>query len=267
MKEVFFEERGIYYRANNLQSQLPTLVFIHGLSGSSSAWLPYEKVFEDRYNIISPDFRGHGKSRKRGRYNDYAIENIADDLVRLLQHLRVQELIVIGHSFGTLIALSIIRQLPGTKKVMFISPTFKVENTWWLPVARVFVGVLYVFGPLFPFSTRPKRHVDYQKLTPTGDWSLRRIIPDILNTGIRVYSYCLRHVWTRDFHPWWKGMEVPSLILHGEVDTVVPVRSAQMLSELMPRAELRIIKEGNHILPVNNFKEVRDAIELFSSTN
>jgi len=50
MKESYFSKNNIYYRINEFQPGRPTLVFIHGLSGSSSAWLEYEKKFEK--NII-----------------------------------------------------------------------------------------------------------------------------------------------------------------------------------------------------------------------
>ena len=67
MKEHFFEDR-IYYRTNEFKSDRLTLVFVHGVSGSSSAWLPYEKIFENKYNVLTYDIRGHGLSKKYPHY-------------------------------------------------------------------------------------------------------------------------------------------------------------------------------------------------------
>ena len=64
MQEYIFQPKKIYYRKNDFRPDCPTLVFIHGISGSSSAWLLYEKKFKDQYNILTFDLRGHGNSWK-----------------------------------------------------------------------------------------------------------------------------------------------------------------------------------------------------------
>ena len=71
MKELFFVEKGIYYRINDFKPDRATLVLIHGASGSSSAWWPYEKMFENKYNMLTYDIRGHGMSKK---YPNYGFE-------------------------------------------------------------------------------------------------------------------------------------------------------------------------------------------------
>ena len=64
MKEYYFDNDKIYYRTNEFKADRLILVFIHGVSGSSSSWWTYEKIFENKYNILTYDIRGHGKSKK-----------------------------------------------------------------------------------------------------------------------------------------------------------------------------------------------------------
>jgi pimeloyl-ACP methyl ester carboxylesterase len=263
MREDFLGERGIYYRVSEIRPHLPTIVFIHGLSGSSSAWVPYEEQLESRHNIVSPDMRGHGKSRKLRRYEDYAIEKIANDLVCLLDTLNVEQVTVVGHSFGTLVALALIRKSRRVTSVVFLSPTFGVGHAWWMPIARMLVWLVRLVGPMAPFSTKPKGHVDYSALVPTGDWSVRRIIPDVRNTGLRVYAYCLRHIWKENFAPWWYSVRMPTLIVHGKRDTIVSWKHAAALSELIPHARLVLLESANHILPVNDVADVTRTIRRF----
>ena len=90
MKELFFEERGLAYRSNNIEEGRKTLVFVHGLSGSSSAWYPYEEKFENAYNILTFDLRGHGMSKKQFFYSSYTPELMATDLVALLKHVGIE---------------------------------------------------------------------------------------------------------------------------------------------------------------------------------
>ncbi len=58
MKEAYYE--GIYYRKNEFHPDRITLVFSHGVSGSSSAWWPYEKIFKNKYNVLFMTFAGTG---------------------------------------------------------------------------------------------------------------------------------------------------------------------------------------------------------------
>ncbi|KKW45467.1 MAG: Carboxylesterase (Est-1) [Candidatus Kaiserbacteria bacterium GW2011_GWA2_58_9] len=268
MKESFFEERGLYYRTNDLREGRPTLVFIHGLSGSSSVWPPYERYFEDSFNVVSMDLRGHGRSRKLFFYSAYSPELIAEDILALLSHLAIRRCIVIGHSFGTLLALSAIKQAPEQfSAVVFLSPTYGASDAWWLPFARVFTSVFAFLSVLLPFNPKPRGHVDYSTYAPTGDWSLRRIIPDIRNTSLRVYLFCTQHIYKLDTEEWWRGLDIPVLIVHGKKDTVIPVTSAEKLHTLLPSSKLVLLENANHILPVNNISEVTAVLSSFLADN
>ena len=99
MQEHIFDNR-IYYRTNEFQPGRPTLVFAHGVSGSSSAWLPYEKIFENKYNILTYDIRGHGLSKKYPHYEDYEIKKFAEDLHDLVSSLGITKFVLVSNSFG-----------------------------------------------------------------------------------------------------------------------------------------------------------------------
>lgn len=264
MKESFFEERGIYFRMNDRKPHRPTLLFVHGLSGSSSVWIPYERELENDYNIISLDLRGHGKSKKLFFYGAYSPELIADDIIALLRHIGIAKCIVIGHSFGTLLSLAAIRQAPEKfSAAIFLSPTFGASAAWWLPLGRLFNSFFAAFSLILPFDPNPRGHVDYAKYAPTWDWSPRRIIPDIRNTSMRVYFFCARHIYNRATDAWWQDLKLPVLIVHGKRDTVIPVAQAVQLSKIIPDSKLVLLENANHILPVNNIPEVKGAITEF----
>ena len=264
MKEAFFDERGIYYRASDIKDDRPTLLFVHGLSGSSSVWLPYERHFESSYNIVSPDLRGHGKSRKQFFYGAYEPELIADDVVALLKHLSISRAVIIGHSFGTFIAVSILKLAPERfSAAIFLSPTYGASHAWWLPLARIVASIFGFLSIFLPFDPRGRGHVNYEKYAPTGDWSLSRIIPDIKNTSARVYIFCMRHIYKLDTDAWWREVKIPSLIIHGKKDTIIPFEKAERLHALWPHSQLILMDNANHILPVNDVPEVIAVLSSF----
>ena len=93
MKEDYFQPKNIYYRISRNFPQKPTLVFVHGLSGSSSAWKKYEEKFEKQYNVLTFDLRGHGKSEKQRQLRDYEIRHFADDIHELVTHLNIKNFV------------------------------------------------------------------------------------------------------------------------------------------------------------------------------
>ena len=103
MKEHYF--KGLFYMKNGFKKGRKTLVFVHGLSSSSSAWVDYEKKFEGNYNILSLDLRGHGKSFRPRKYAEYAIQKFSGDLYSLIMHEHIKKFTIIAHSFATIIAL------------------------------------------------------------------------------------------------------------------------------------------------------------------
>lgn len=264
MKESFFEERGIYYRANEFKTQRKTLVFLHGLSGSSSAWVQYEKAFESEYNIVTLDLRGHGKSRKYLFHSAYNPELMVDDVFALLKHLSVESCVIVGHSFGTLLALFALHKNPRLfHAAIFLSPTFGASRAWWIPFARVLAILYSSLSLILPFREEGRGHVDYARLIPTGDWSLRRIVQDIHNTTLRVYLFCMTHIYGYDRIDWWRELRMPVLIVHGKQDTVIPVANALILAHEIPGAKLILLEDANHILPLNNFDAVRAELKNF----
>jgi len=264
MKELFFEERGIAYRTNEFQAERQTLVFVHGLSGSCSAWYPYEARFENDFNILTFDLRGHGRSQKQFFYTAYAPELMADDIIALLRHTGIERCIIIGHSFGTLLALSAIKQAPQKfSAAVFLSPTYGASTAWWLPFGFVLAAVFGTLSLLLPFNSKGRGRVDYAQYVPTWDWNLQRIFEDIRITSLRVYIFCMRQIYSRDTKDWWLGLTIPVLLIHGKRDSVISSRNTEKLRTLMPTAKYILLEKGNHILAVNNVPEVVKSIESF----
>lgn len=263
MTEHYFQGKGIYYRTNDFRDTRTTLLFVHGLSGSSSAWLKYEQLFEARYNVVTFDLRGHGKSAKPGRYEDYAMANFADDLEALVEHLGLRDFVLVSHSFGTLIALEYLSKHQDlVEKIVFLSPDFAVKKRL---VSQLIRPLLLVTGllQLLPFTGRPGRHVDYSKYSGSGDWNVPRMIADVGNTTMRVYLYCTRQTYVPDWQDFLPKITKPTLIMHGQQDSIFPVRNSLIMDKEIKDTKLIILPKADHILVLNNFAEVSQAIAEF----
>ena len=121
------------------------------------------------------------------------------------------------------------------------------------------VSVLDMFGR----ARHAGVHIDYGQFLGGGDWNIRRIALDVSNTGIHAYLSCLHHTYEYRNEDAWKGVEIPTLIVHGTRDTFVPYAHAERLARMIPHARLVKCEQANHLLPINNFHELTKAIDSF----
>lgn len=267
MKELFFKNE-IYYRINEFKPDKLTLVFIHGVSGSSSAWLPYEKIFEDKYNILIYDIRGHGLSKKYLNYKDYEINNFATDLHDLVSYLKITKFVLITNSFAALIALEYLKSWRDTVLAnIFTSPEVYLSEQ---PIAKIVCPVLKLLSGtvgLFPFNPKPRGHVDYTKHVNSTDWSIKRNLADMRNTTLRVHFHALRQSFRPEINYDLEKINVPTLIMHGEKDTMVPIKNAITMSKKIKNSEFISIPGVDHNTVHNAVKIMSDGIENFLKKN
>ncbi|MFA5997289.1 MAG: alpha/beta hydrolase [Candidatus Paceibacterota bacterium] len=264
MKEHIFEPKGIYYRTNEFRDGRPTIVFMHGLSGHSGAWLPYEEFLGNNYNILTFDLRGHGLSQKFATYHAYKIASFADDLFELVQLLNIGKFTLITHSFGCLIALEFAKHhqvMLG--KLVLMSPSFSVDR----PIARLVKPLLTMSRvlELLPFRASLGSHFDYLPHQGARDWNIPMTLSDVRNTGLRAYLFASRQAFEANYEDILGNIEIPVLLIHGRKDSIFPIQNSFTMEKIMPQARMVILEDGDHIIIVNTsyFQRIKDAIVDF----
>ena len=234
----------------------PPIVFSHGWPLSSDAW--ESQMFflaSNGYRCIAHDRRGHGRSSQPWNGND--MDTYADDLAELFEKLDIKHAIMIGHSTGGgEVARYIGRH--GTERVSkavlvdAVPPLMlKTEsNPGGLPL-EVFDGFRKAYladraqffldvasGPFFNFN-RPGARVS-QGLIYT--WWLQGMM-----SGHKNAYECIKAFSETDFTEDLKKFDVPTLIIHGDDDQIVPIGAAGMLSsKLVKNSTLKIYPGGSH---------------------
>ena len=103
--DQFFDSNGVRLRYVE-QGQGPAIVLMHGYTGTADRHFLANGVFANLakdHRVIAIDLRGHGKSGKPVTASEYG-HQMALDLVRLLDHLKIQRAHVLGYSLGAMIA-------------------------------------------------------------------------------------------------------------------------------------------------------------------
>ena len=266
MQEHIFDNR-IYYRTNEFKSNKLTLVIAHGVSGSSSAWLPYEKIFENKYNILTYDTRGHGMSKKYPNYEDYEVKNFVNDLRDLVTYLKISKFILWSSSFATLVAREYLKQYRETvTALIFTSVENYEDDAFILKIGRPALKILTSIISILPFNPKPRGHVDYSKIK-NSDWSIQRNLADFRNTGLRAQFYTIRQSFLPGQEHSFDKINVPTLVIHGEKDSLVPIKNAIAFSKKIKNAEFVSIPNFDHDIHHNAIKEMSEAIEFFIEKN
>jgi pimeloyl-ACP methyl ester carboxylesterase len=88
----------------------PALVFVHGWCCNHTYWRDQIPVFAKNHRVIAVDLPGHGESEKPNR--DYSIGNFVDVVATLINELKLEKPVVVGHSMGGVIVFNLTRQHP-----------------------------------------------------------------------------------------------------------------------------------------------------------
>ncbi len=99
------DSNGVRFHYQKQGSGKYTLLFIHGSFIDSSYWEEQVKFFSKDYTTISVDLPGHGRSANISKH--YTFQNVAESLATFITSLRLDNIILVGHSMGADIALEI----------------------------------------------------------------------------------------------------------------------------------------------------------------
>ena len=236
----------------------PVVTFSHGWPLSADAWEAQMFYLASHgYRCIAHDRRGHGRSSQPWHGNE--MNTYADDLAELFESLDLKDAVMIGHSTGGGEVARFIG-LHGTGRVMkavlmgAVPPIMlKTEaNPGGLPM-EVFDGFRAAYladraqffldvasGPFFNFN-RPGAKVSQGMIQ---SWWMQGMM-----SGHKNAYDCIKAFSETDFTEDLKKFDVPTLIVHGDDDQIVPIdASAKLSAKLVKNAELKIYPGGSHSL-------------------
>src|SRR5690349_1023454 len=105
----------------------PPLILLHGLMTNGLCWTDLAHTLEKEFDVIMPDARGHGKSGVPD--NGYRYEDHANDVISLIDSLKLPPPILLGHSMGGMTAAVVASRKPNLLRGLILAdPTFLSLN-------------------------------------------------------------------------------------------------------------------------------------------
>lgn len=256
----------------------PPILLVHGITSSSRTWKSVMPRLAENFTVIAPDLLGHGRSSKP--QGDYSLGAYASGMRDLLVALDVPKATVVGHSLGGGIAMQFGYQFPDRVSRLVLVDTGGIGRevnialrAAALPGAELVLPVLFapqihdaglkVRNFLSGLGLRGSADVEgvAEGFASLTDADSRRAFVNTVRsvidpTGQRV-SAADRLYLTRD---------IPSLIVWGDRDHIIPVSHADMAHDLMPGSRLEIFPGAGHF-PFNDDPErFVDVLEDFIAT-
>jgi len=236
----------------------PVLLLVHGMAGSSATWVPAMVDLGERFRCIAPDLVGHGRSAKpRGDYSLGAQASLLRDLLVALGHERAT---VVGQSLGGGIAMQFAYQYPErVERLVLVSAGGLGDEVALVLRALTLPGVEYVL----PLAFHPLLRTAVETVTGWfGRLGLRpaaatnemwRSYTSLIDGDTRAaFLHTLRSVVDLQGQRVSAGdrlylaAEVPTLVVWGEEDPIIPVSHATAALEAMPGARLELMPGVGH---------------------
>ncbi|MFV0244683.1 MAG: alpha/beta fold hydrolase [Qingshengfaniella sp.] len=205
-----------------------TLVLVHGIQGTASAWGPLLPVLARRWHVLAPHLRGRAGSFAPEDPAAYTIDSFATDLQAVLAQIP-GPVVLVGWSMGSLVALAHIRAhgTKGLAGLVLASGSARLDAPGCPPA-------IWFKGDTPPAiadeaSARAARLNLTETATPTavaGSWISARQV---------------------DFLDVLPGIDCPTLILHGAEDPECPPDHARLLARAIPGARLDLWEGCGHV--------------------
>jgi pimeloyl-ACP methyl ester carboxylesterase len=236
----------------------PLLVLIHGIASSSSTWEEVAWGLRNRYTIVAPDLLGHGESSKP--HGDYSLGGYANMLRDLLGALGHERGTLVGHSLGGGIAMQFAYQFPDRcERLVLVSSGGLGREVHLLLRSAIVPGAGVVLPWLCAEGTRsivaqatrwlgrlglragPDLEGIWRGFASLGDADARRAflatVRNLLDAGGQRVS-------ARD--RLYLAEELPTLIVWGARDPLIPVQHAYAAHEEIPGSRLEVFPNAGH---------------------
>jgi non-heme chloroperoxidase len=233
----------------------PAVVFSHGWPLNADAWDAQMLFLGQRgYRVVAHDRRGHGRSEQTWIGNDY--DTFADDFAVLLEKLDLKDVTLVGHSMGGGEVARYIGRHGNkrVKKAVIIGGIPPVmlksdKNPGGLPMS-VFDGIRaglvadrsqFYKDVSIPFYGYNKPDAKPSQGVRDNFW-----LQGMQSSIVASYE-CVKAFSETDFTEDLRKIEVPTLIIHGDADQIVPISdSAELSSKIVKNATLKVIPGAPH---------------------
>jgi pimeloyl-ACP methyl ester carboxylesterase len=274
---------SLYYEYDRGDGERDTVVFVEGLGVGRWLWHWQREAFADEYDLLLPDNRGVGKSDAPLppviprlpqalrflfflKVGGYSISEMAADLDAVLADAGVERAHVVGASMGGMIAQQYALEYDRAASLGLLCTTHGGDEAVPIPDetqqqiydtpddATEREKIRHRMGPALNESFVDENPETIEQIL---DWREEQDADEVpreaqgaaganFDVGDRVHE-----------------IELPTLVLHGTNDRVLPVENGRLVADKLPNAQLELVEGAPHMLMIERSKEVNEHLSAF----
>jgi len=235
------------------------VTFVHGAGGSSSIWFKQIREFQKHFNVLLLDLRGHGDSKKTSFTKKYTFKSIAQDVIEVIDYLKIQSSHFVGISLGTIVIRQLAEMYPERVKSMIMGGAILKMNfrsQILMRVGNVFKYILpyLVLYKLFAFIIMPKDNHKQSRLL-------------FINEAKKLYQkeFIKWFKLTAEINPvlrWFRQVElnIPTFYIMGEEDYMFLPSVKKVVEAHYKTAKLFVIEKCGHVVNVEQASVFNDQV-------
>lgn len=273
--EIYFDVEGAGLAPDGPRMvEKPVMFAVHGGPGvDHSGFKPALSPLADKVQIVYFDHRGQGRSA-RGPKDTYTLENNVDDMEALRQHLGLGKIVVLGGSYGGIVAQAYAAKYPDNVSHLIAVVTssegrclerakeilrergtaeqLKAAERLWngnFETEDQLRDFFLVLGPMYSMKFDPKLAAERRE---------RAIVsPDAINYA---FGGFLRHF---SLTEQLKKIKAPTLVIGARHDWICAPEFSELIASKIPRADLRIFENSGHWVANDEHQAYIDAVRGF----
>jgi pimeloyl-ACP methyl ester carboxylesterase len=248
------------------------LVFLHGWTCDHRNWNSQVEYFSKKYKVITYDARGHGKSN----VPDSIPYSYVDDLASLLDYLKIEKAVLIGHSLGGAPVFYYSLNHPERVQGLVLAEGGAVLSDPAIVDTSSIPGYFNEFSQAISIAQNEgleKGKKAWLKIHPMKNAAENPISAELLKTMIDDYSgWHWLNTDPQKRNPngtieMMGSIKAPTLIIAGEYSHKVLKDLVSAQSLYIPNSKLVILEKSNHMLNIENPKQFNTELELFLKEN
>jgi pimeloyl-ACP methyl ester carboxylesterase len=252
-----------------------TIVFIHGLATYSGTWVQNIEVLKEKYRCVAIDLPGNGYSDKGDL--PYSIQYYAACVYDFITLLKLDRVVLCGHSMGGQIALTLMLKVPqAAEKMILCAPAgFEQFNVFEKTMYRSAIGMADMFSS-DESSLRNSIYSSFYKNPNQADGMIDDMVKILKSypssTYKKMMDASIKGMLDEPVYERLSEIEIATLVIFGELDALIPNKLLHPISTdqlarravaKMPDAVLKMIPFAGHFVQWEKADKVNEAIGDF----
>ena len=252
-----YDLNNTYFEYNFISKKIPT-IFIHGVGLDNTMWYPQKKYFTDKSTIYY-DILNHGKSKSD--LNNLSFELFSEQLLNLIQNLKIKKVNLVGFSIGALIAQHFTQKnYNKINKLVLIGSVYK-RNTKQISIVKNRYQNVVNGESITDDSIKRWFNTDYlEKNTNVFDFFYNLLDKKQNKNFLPAYKLFVE---SDKYNINFKNFNMPTLVMTGEKEVGSPPRMSIDIQKEIKNSKLYIINNAKHGATIEKANDVNKQLLKF----